>query len=131
MTLHYAGNSELFIVWEPLNRLWFESIFCNEILHVKIFVYLLLTSWGQEDLQCGILQEVASRKYGTNFGKIPFSVQMITVAQNLKSSSKKLDSRTKKSCLKKIKSHFFIVAVTAIISFFVHENKSKSSKNKN
>ena len=41
MTLHYAGkgNSELFIVWEPLNRLWFESIFCKEILYVKIFVF--------------------------------------------------------------------------------------------
>ena len=53
---------------------------------------------------------------------------MITVAQNLKSSSKKLESRTKKSCLKKLNPIFFIVAVTAIISFLFTKIKVKVLK---
>ena len=51
---------------------------------VKFLGHILrLTSRSEKDLDGGVLEEVAPREDGPDLGKVPFPVQVITVAENL------------------------------------------------
>lgn len=50
-----------------------------------------LTSAGEEDFDGDILQQVAAREDRADFGKVPFSVQVVAVLQHLE---QKLETRS-------------------------------------
>lgn len=52
---------------------------------------MVLTSAGEEDLQGGVLQQVAPGEDGPHLGKVPLAMEMVAVFEDLQRKRRKLN----------------------------------------
>ena len=63
-----------------------------------------LTSTGQEDLDGDVLQQVAPREDGSNFRKVPFSVEVVAILEHLRTERTVSKPRTQATSITVCKS---------------------------